>query len=153
MMFHDDDAVPDIDGKSAAQIRKEAKELKKKLDDAGVRRGDGRPALWFTPNTIDGAYTSNDPKRRQYAIDRSLRCIDIAEILGTDLIVLWLAREGTYLREAKNGRRSIELLVAGPGQDAGRTTRKSGSPSSQSPTNRWTMPICPPSATPWPSPS
>jgi xylose isomerase len=27
------------------------------------------------------------------------------------LVVLWLAREGTYLREAKNGRRSVELLV------------------------------------------
>jgi xylose isomerase len=40
-----------------------------------------------------------------------LRCIDIANDLGTDLIVLWLAREGTYMREAKNGRRSVELLV------------------------------------------
>ena len=36
MMFHDDDAVPDIDNKSEAQIRKEAKELKKKLDDLGI---------------------------------------------------------------------------------------------------------------------
>jgi len=26
-------------------------------------------------------------------------------------VVLWLAREGTYLRESKNGRRSIDLLV------------------------------------------
>jgi len=40
-----------------------------------------------------------------------LRCIDIAHELDTDLIVLWLAREGTYLREAKNGRRSFEYLV------------------------------------------
>ena len=31
MMFHDDDAVPDIDSKSEQQIRKEAKELKKRL--------------------------------------------------------------------------------------------------------------------------
>ena len=61
--------------------------------------------------TVDGAYTSNDPKCRKYAIERSLRCIDIANYLGTDLIVLWLAREGTYMREAKNGRRSIDLLV------------------------------------------
>ena len=61
--------------------------------------------------TVDGAYTSNDPKCRQYAIDRSRRAIDIAKILGTDILVLWLAREGTYLREAKNGRRSIELMV------------------------------------------
>lgn len=112
MMFHDDDAVPDIDGKSPRQIRKETRELKRKLDDAGLLAEMVAPRLWFSPNTIDGAYTSNNPRHRQYAIDRSLRCIEIAKILGTDIIVLWLAREGTYLREAKNGRRSIELLVA-----------------------------------------
>src|SRR5665213_3119998 len=111
MMFHDDDAVPDIDGKSDAQILKEAKELKKKLADSGVKAEMVAPRLWFSPNTIDGAYTSNDPKCRQYAIDRSLRCIDIANVLGTDLLVLWLAREGTYLRESKSGRRSVDLLV------------------------------------------
>ena len=111
MMFHDDDAVPDIDGKSEQQIRKEAKELKKKLDDAGLIAEMVAPRLWFSPMTIDGAYTSNDPKCRQYAIDRSLRSIDIAKILGTDILVLWLAREGTYLRESKSGKRSVELLV------------------------------------------
>jgi xylose isomerase len=111
MMFHDDDAVPNIDGKSDLQLRKESKELKKKLDDAGVAAEMVAPRLWFNPNTIDGAYTSNDAKCRQYAIDRSLRCIDIAGYLDTDLVVLWLAREGTYLRESKSGRRSIELLV------------------------------------------
>lgn len=111
MMFHDDDAVPDIDNKSEAQIRKEAKELRKRLDDLGLKAEMVAPRLWFSPRTIDGAYTSNDPKDRQYAIDRSRRCIDIAKILGTDLIVLWLAREGTYLRESKSGKRSTELLV------------------------------------------
>jgi xylose isomerase len=111
MMFHDDDAVPDIDSKSSAQLHKEAKALKKRLADAGVAAEMVAPRLWFSPMTIDGAYTSNDPKHRQYAIERSLRCIDIANDLDTDLIVLWLAREGTYLRESKNGRRSFELLV------------------------------------------
>ena len=111
MMFHDDDAVPDIDGKSDDQVRKEAKALKKRLDDYGIVAEMVAPRLWFSPMTVDGAYTSNDPKCRKYAIERSLRCIDIANYLGTDLIVLWLAREGTYLREAKNGRRSFELLV------------------------------------------
>jgi xylose isomerase len=111
MMFHDDDAVPDIDSKSPAQIRRESKELKKKLDDAGLSAEMVAPRLWFSPNTIDGAYTSNNPAHRQYAVDRSLRCIEIAKILGTDLIVLWLAREGTYMRESKSGRRSIDLLV------------------------------------------
>ena len=111
MMFHDDDAVPDIDGKSDKQILKEAKQLKKRLDDAGIAAEMVAPRLWFSPMTIDGAYTSNDPKARKYAIERSLRCIDIANVLDTDVLVLWLAREGTYLREAKSGKRSVELMV------------------------------------------
>ena len=111
MMFHDDDAVPDIDDKSPKQIEKEARELKKKLRDAGIAAEMVAPRLWFSPMTIDGAYTSNDPKCRKYAIERSLRAIDIAEILGTNVIVLWLAREGTYLREAKSGMKSIDYLV------------------------------------------
>jgi xylose isomerase len=111
MMFHDDDAVPDIDSKSEQQIRKETKELKKRLDGEGIAAEMVAPRLWFAPQTIDGAYTSNDPKHRQYAIDRSLRCIDLANILGTDILVLWLSREGTYLREAKSCKRSMELLV------------------------------------------
>lgn len=111
MMFHDDDAVPDIDSKSESQIRKEAKELRKRLDGEGLVAEMVAPRLWFSPMTIDGAYTSNDKKARQYAIERSLRSIDIAKILGTDILVLWLAREGTYLREAKSAKRGVELLV------------------------------------------
>jgi xylose isomerase len=111
MMFHDDDAVPDIDTKSNADLRKESRELKKKLDDAGVVAEIVAPRLWFDPRTMDGAYTSNDPKCRQYAIDRSLRCIDIANYLDSDLIVLWLAREGSYIRESKNARKCVDYLV------------------------------------------
>lgn len=111
MMFHDDDAVPDIDEKSDAQLRKEARELKKKLDDQGIAAEIVAPRLWFSPMTIDGAYTNNDPKCRKYAIERSLRCIDVAKVLDCDLIVLWLAREGSYLRESKNARRCVDLLV------------------------------------------
>src|SRR5262245_3533575 len=111
MMFHDDDAVPDIDSKSDAQVRKETKELKKRLNNCGIAPEMVAPRLWFSPMTIDGAYTSNDPKCRKYAIERSLRSIDIANDLDTDILVLWLAREGTYLRESKNARRCIDLLV------------------------------------------
>src|SRR3954465_6252905 len=111
MMFHDDDAVPEIDRKSERQIMQEAKQIKRRLDDAGIVAEMVAPRLWFSPMTIDGAYTSNDPKCRRYAIERSLRSIDIANVLGTDILVLWLAREGTYLRESKSGRRSVELLV------------------------------------------
>ncbi len=111
MMFHDDDAVPEPDNKSPAQLRKAARELKKKLDDAGVAAEMVAPRLWFDPRTVDGAFTSNDPACRRYAIERSLRSIDIARELGTDLIVLWLAREGSYLRESKNARRCVDQLV------------------------------------------
>ncbi len=111
MMFHDDDAVPDLDSKSESLIRKEAKELKKLLDGEGIAAEMVAPRLWFAPQTVDGAYTSNDAKHRQYAIDRSLRSIDIANILGTDILVLWLAREGSYIRESKNARRCVDYLV------------------------------------------
>src|SRR6185503_10997213 len=111
MMFHDDDAVPDIDTKSESQIRKEARELKKRLDDEGIAAEMVAPRLWFAPETQDGAYTSNDAKHRHYAIDRSKRAIDIARILDTDIIVLWLAREGSYIRESKNARECVDRLV------------------------------------------
>jgi xylose isomerase len=111
MMFHDDDAVPDLDGKSEAQIRKEAKELRERLDGLGLAAEMVAPRLWFAPETVDGAYTSNDPKHRRYAIERSLRSIDIANILGTDILVLWLAREGSYIRESKHAGRCLDYLV------------------------------------------
>src|SRR5437867_2108478 len=111
MMFHDDDVVPDIDSKSESQIRKEARKLRKRLDGEGIAAEMVAPRLWFAPQTIDGAYTSNDPRCRRYAIDRSLRSIDLAKILGTDILVLWLAREGTYIRESKNARRAVDFLV------------------------------------------
>jgi len=57
MMFHDDDAVTEIE--SEAQIRKEARELKKRLDDEGITAEMVAPRLWFAPKTIDDAYTSN----------------------------------------------------------------------------------------------
>ena len=69
------------------------------------------PRLWEDPRTIDGAYTANDPKLREYALERSRRTIDIANALGTDLVVLWLAREGTYIRESKDAKKAVDLLV------------------------------------------
>jgi len=108
MQFHDDDAVPDLDGKSAAQIEKEAKKVGRMLSDHGLVAEFVAPRLWFSPKTIDGAYTSNDPKCRKYAIERSKVCIDIANVLGAKTIVLWLAREGSYIRESKNPR--VEVL-------------------------------------------
>ncbi len=102
IQFHDDDAVPNMNDMTPEQIISEAKAVKKVLDDHGLEPEFVAPRLWLDPRTIDGGYTSNCPKCRQYALDRSKRTIDIANALGTRNIVLWLAREGTYIREAKD---------------------------------------------------
>lgn len=107
MQFHDDDAVPELDEKSSAEIEKEAKKVKKMLDNEGLVAEFVAPRLWFSPKTIDGAYTSNDPACRKYAIERTKKAIDIMNILGTHNMVLWLAREGTYIRESKNVRLAV----------------------------------------------
>ncbi|HRJ71158.1 MAG TPA: TIM barrel protein [Terrimicrobiaceae bacterium] len=111
MMLHDDDVVPEIDSKSDRQIRREARELKRRFDDAGVAIDLIAPRLWFDPRTIDGAFTSNDAKARRYAVDRAVRAAEIARLVGCPLVDLCLVRDGTYLREAKDGRRAIERLV------------------------------------------
>jgi xylose isomerase len=111
VQFHDDDAVPDLDQLSAAQIRQQAQDIRKKLQDNGLVAEFVAPRLWEHPSTVDGAFTSNDPEARQYAIERAKKAVDIGRELGTELMVLWLAREGTYLREAKDPARATHQLL------------------------------------------
>ncbi|HOS94075.1 MAG TPA: TIM barrel protein, partial [Armatimonadota bacterium] len=102
VQFHDDDVVSaDADPATTARV---AAEVKKILDDHGMVAEFVAPRLWEDPRTIDGAVTSNDPRCRKYALDRSLRAVDIAKMIGTRNIVLWPAREGTYIREAKDAK-------------------------------------------------
>ncbi len=111
VQFHDDDAVPGLDTLSPAQIRSAAKGVRHQLEDCGLQAEFVAPRLWEHPMTIDGAYTSNDSKVRAYALERSRRAADIAQELGTNLMVLWLAREGTYMREAKDIVRATQQLL------------------------------------------
>jgi xylose isomerase len=111
MQFHDDDVVPDIDKFSAAEISKQARAIRIKLEEHGLVAEFVAPRLWESPKTIDGAYTANDPKLRQYAIDRSKKAADIAREVGCNLMVLWLAREGTYMREAKDAVRAAHYML------------------------------------------
>lgn len=111
VQFHDDDAVPDLDVLSPAEIRKQAQSLRKKLSDHDLVAEFVAPRLWESPRTIDGAFTSNSAQDRQYALDRAKKCVDIGRELGCDLMVLWLAREGTYIREAKDPSWATERLI------------------------------------------
>ena len=111
VQFHDDDAVPGMNKIKPLQIIREAGKVRAKLDAHGLVAEFVAPRLWEDPRTIDGAYTSNDPACRKYALERSKRCIDIANALGTKLIVLWLAREGTYIREAKDSKIAADRIA------------------------------------------
>ena len=109
VQFHDDDVVPaDL---SPRETEQGVAQVKKILDDEGLFCEIIAPRLWEHPNTIDGAYTSNDPAERKYAIERSKRTIDIGNGLGCQNLVLWLAREGTYIREAKDPIASAERIL------------------------------------------
>jgi len=111
VQFHDDDAVPNLNNLKPQQIIDQAKQIKKILYDYGLVAEFVAPRLWEDDRTIDGGYTSNDPACRIYALDRSKRSIDIANELGTDLLVLWLAREGTYIRESKDSKLATERII------------------------------------------
>jgi xylose isomerase len=111
VQFHDDDAVPKMSEMAPEAIVREASELKKVLDDQGLVAEFVAPRLWEDPRGIDGGFTSNDPEGRAWAVDRLKRSADIADALGTKLIVLWLAREGTYIRESKNAIEAHKWLL------------------------------------------
>ena len=111
VQFHDDDAVPDMDNLSPEQIVKKAEEVQDMLESEGLVAEFVAPRLWEGGKTIDGAYTSNDPACRAYAKERSRRTVDITAALDCKLVVLWLAREGTYIREAKDSKVAVERIT------------------------------------------
>ncbi len=106
---HDDDVVePDLDPQAT---ERGAAKVRKMLESEGLFCEFIAPRLWEHPKTIDGAYTSNNPAERRYAIERSKRAVDIANAMGCRDIVLWLAREGTYIRESKDPIVSVGRIV------------------------------------------
>ena len=111
VQFHDDDAVPDMNDLSDREIRQKAGEVKKILDNNGMAAEFVAPRLWLDPRTVDGGFTSNSKDDREFAMWRAYRSIDIANELGCNKIVLWLAREGTLCYESKNTVESVNRLI------------------------------------------
>ncbi|HTU18627.1 MAG TPA: TIM barrel protein [Gemmataceae bacterium] len=109
VQFHDDDVVPADLAPDAT--RKGVAKVKKILDGEGLFCEILAPRLWEHPKTIDGGFTSNSAAERKYALERSKRTIDIANGLECRDIVLWLAREGTYIREAKEPLTAYERIL------------------------------------------
>ena len=116
IQLHDDDAVPNLENLPPAAVVREAADLRTRLDDHGLVAEFVAPRLWEHAHGIDGGYTSNCPKARTWAIERSKRAVDVALAVGCDLIVMWPAREGTAVRESKNpieaSRQILEAIDA-----------------------------------------
>lgn len=102
IQFHDDDAVPNLNELTEEEIREEARKLKKLLDKYDMAAEFVAPRLWMDPHTIDGGFMSTSKEDRDFAMWRAKRSIDIANELGTDMLVIWLAREGTLCAESKS---------------------------------------------------
>lgn len=102
IQFHDDDAVPNLNELTEEEIKEEARKLKKLLDKYNMAAEFVAPRLWMDPHTIDGGFMSTSKDDRDFAMWRAKRSIDIANELGTDMLVIWLAREGTLCAESKS---------------------------------------------------
>lgn len=111
VQFHDDDAVPNMNNMTEEEIKEYARGVKKLLDKYGLAAEFVAPRLWMDPHTKDGGFTSTRKEDREFALWRAYRSIDIANELGSDLIVLWLAREGTLCAESKSPVRATRQLV------------------------------------------
>ena len=111
VQFHDDDAVPNINDLSEEEIIAEAKRVRGVLDQYGLKAEFVAPRLWMDPHGVDGGFTSNSAEDRAFAMWRSYRSIDIANALGADKIVLWLAREGTLCAESKSAVVATKRIV------------------------------------------
>lgn len=111
VQFHDDDAVPNMNNLTEEEIKAEARKVKAMLDKYGLAAEFVAPRLWMDPHTTDGGFTSTSEKDREFAMWRAYRSIDIARELGCDLIVLWLAREGTLCAESKSPVNATRQLV------------------------------------------
>ena len=111
IQFHDDDVVPNMNDLSEGDIKNEARKIRQLLDKYGLKSEFVAPRLWMDPRTVEGGYMSTSGQDREFAMWRSYRSADIARELGCDMLVLWLAREGTICAESKSPVWATQKLV------------------------------------------
>jgi xylose isomerase len=64
--------------------------------------------LFSDPAFKDGAFTSNDRTVRQYALQKTMRAMDLGIELGAEVYVFWGGREGTETDASKNPIESLK---------------------------------------------
>ena len=98
--FHDNDLVP-INATPAERDRIVA-DFKKVLAETGLVVPMATTNLFSDPAFKDGAFTSNDPKVRAYALHKTMHAIDLGMELGAKVYVFWGGREGVETDAAKD---------------------------------------------------
>ena len=104
--LHDNDLVPF--GASAAEQDKIVKEFKQALADNGMVVPMATTNLFGHPIFKDGAFTSNDPAVRAYAIQKTMRSMDLGVELGAKIYVCWGGREGVEVDACRDAREAFK---------------------------------------------
>jgi xylose isomerase len=98
--LHDNDLVPR--DASASERDTIVRDFKQALKDSGVKVPMATTNLFGDPVFRDGAFTSNDARVRQYALQKTMKAIDLGVELGAETYVFWGGREGTETNAGKN---------------------------------------------------
>ncbi len=106
--LHDNDLVP-INATAGERDRIVA-EFKTVLDDTGMKVPMATTNLFYHPVFRDGAFTSNDPAIRAYAVQKAMRGIDLGVELGAELYVFWGGREGAEVDAAKDPVSAVKRM-------------------------------------------
>jgi xylose isomerase len=104
--LHDNDLVP-IDA-SPSERDRIVKEFKQALADHGMKVPMATTNLFYDPAFKDGAFTSNDPRVRTYALQKTMRSMDLGAELGAKIYVFWGGREGAEVDAAKDAREALK---------------------------------------------
>jgi len=98
--LHDNDLVPfDATPAERDQI---VRDFKKALAATGLVVPMATTNLFTHPVFKDGAFTANDPKVRKFALQKTMRAIDLGVELGSKVYVFWGGREGVETDASKN---------------------------------------------------
>jgi xylose isomerase len=98
--LHDDDLVP-VDASPSDRDRL-VREFRRAVADAGLCVPMATTNLFTDPVFRDGAFTAHDPDVRAYALQKTMRAIDLGVELGARLYVFWGGREGAEVDAAKD---------------------------------------------------
>jgi xylose isomerase len=106
--LHDNDLVP-IDAAPSERDRI-VREFKKACKEHGIVVPMSTVTLTFHPVFRDGAFTANDPEVRAYALQKTMRAMDLGAELGAKIFVLWFGRDGVETDACRRADEAIKRL-------------------------------------------